>query len=485
MKILLIKPPQKQTSIFHILPPLGLGYLASSLRCLDTDLQIIDCVRENIGVKKLLDMIAHCKPDIVGFTAYTHDLGTVNILSSYIKRKIAERILIVVGGPHPSVAPEHTFQALRNIDFAFKGEAETGFRELVRYVMENPDMHGKRCENSLSRIPGLIYKDDSGVIKVNRQCYTEELDSLEFPDWRLIDPRKYLQTCHGVFYYNTPFSPIFTSRGCSQYCSFCSAHNIMGRKIRRRSVANVIKEIAFLRDSFGVREIHILDDNFTADKDYVLSFCKSLIDSSLNMSWSCPNGVRVDSLDEEMLDQMKASGCHSVFVGIESGSQRVLNAMNKHLNLALIEEKIGIIKKKGFLITGFFIVGYPQETKEEINETIEFSLKLPLDIADFSNFLPLPGSSVVEELFGAAGMDMIDSAALSSPANVIHYSKDRSEIRLRNRMMRKAYLRFYLRPRIMITLIRQIRSPYQVFYLGKRLIEYFFPAKLLSQRAYV
>jgi radical SAM superfamily enzyme YgiQ (UPF0313 family) len=474
MKILLIRPPQEKGSVFHIIPPLGLGYLATAVKYLLTDVQIVDSVLENLGEDALLERIGALRPDLIGFTVYSHDLASVKRISEAVKKNILKNVTIVVGGPHPSIAPQHTFDFLKSIDFAFQGEAEEGFSKLVVHLLA-----GENDSKAFSNIPGMIYREASGVLRVNPRKYADELDHFGFPDWELIRPARYFKTCHGVFYKHRKFAPIFTSRGCNQTCSFCAAHGIMGRKIRRRSVQHVVREIKMLRDAYGIREFHILDDNFTAHGDYVIDFCKTLISSGAQIAWACPNGVRLDSLNEEVLDWMKRSGCYSIFVGIESGSQRVLDSMKKNLKISAIEQTLRLIKKKGLKTTGFFILGYPGETEEELRETIRFAKKLLLDVADFSNFIPLPGSEIFEEVCGMNSLYHMDMTVFSSPANIIESLSDAG---LKKKMIRKAYRDFYFRPKILIPLIFRIRSIYQVYFILKRLAFYLNPQRFLIRR---
>ena len=250
----------------------------------------------------------------------------------------------------------------------------------------------------------------------------------------------------------------------------------MGRKIRRRSVRHVMSEIKMLRDKYGIREFHILDDNFTADKKYVIDFCKALIDLEIPIAWACPNGVRLDSLDDEMLDWMRKSGCYSIFAGVESGSQRILDTMKKNLKISKIDSTLRLIRKKGFKSTGFFILGYPGETEEEMGATIHFAKRLPLDVADFSNFMPLPGSAIFEQTFGANGLEHANMTMFSSPANIVEGSPSAA---LKKKMIRKAYRDFYFRPWILIPLVLRLRSFYQVYFILKRLALYLNPQKFL------
>lgn len=473
MKILLIKPPQDRRAFYHIIPPLGLGYIASSLKRLNVKVDIIDCLGKNFRNRDLFKYIKDQDPDIIGFTTYTHDLNNIKVITSYIRNEMRSRVTIVVGGPHPSSCPEHTLNYLSQVDFAFKGEAEIGFSMLVEYLQRFGLDNKLNIHSSyLSQIPGLIYRQGQKYIRVNSQCFLDDLDSLGFVYWDLIKPQNYFKSCHGVFFKSTRFAPIFATRGCPKDCYFCASHNIMGKKIRRRSVRHIVDEIKYLRNNFKINEFHFLDDNFTSDRKFVMTFCKTLLEENINIYWSCPNGVRIDTLDEEMLDLMKQSGCYSIFVGLESGSQYILNEMQKGLGIPFIRDKVRLIKEKKFNIAGFFILGYPGETKEHMIETIKFAKALPLDIADFSNFLPLPGTPIYQRLFEEGKLNKINFESICSPANIVTIYDGIKEKKMRRKMIRKAYFEFYLRPKILIKLLSKVKSKHQIYFIFKRLFDY-------------
>ncbi len=467
MKVLLVKPPQPQQAVFHIMPPLGLGYLATSIKNHCEKTQILDCVCDNFSLAELITIIKEKKPNVIGLSMLSHDVPMVKRVTEAIKKGVSKDILTVVGGPHSSAAAEHTMQFLDNVDFAFKGEAEIGFPQLLESVKTN----GTYRPDRLRHIPGLIYRDDHQV-RINPQSFEDNLDSFGFPAWDVVDPKKYFKTCQGVFYKKSRFAPLFATRGCPHYCSFCAAHTVTGRKIRKRSIPHIIQEILHLKKEYNIEEFHFLDDDFTEDNEFVTSFCNVLLDQKVNIAWSCPNGVRIDSLNEPLLEKMRQAGCYSLFVAIESGSQETLNRMRKGLRLKEIVSKMEIIKKFDFDVTGFFILGFPGETEADMNKTIQFARSLPLDVADFSNFLPLPGGSVINRVYGQDAVNQLNYERLSSPAHITNRFQDNKEKNIQRTIVRRAYLRFYLRWHILIKLLRKIKSPYQIYFIFKRIYEY-------------
>lgn len=465
--VLLLKPPQLNQSVYHIMPPIGIGYVASAIRNHCKQVEILDCICDNISFDKLINIIHQKHPDLIGITMLSHDIPMVKRITEAIKTKISKNIIIIVGGAHPSAAPEHTMKALPNTDFAFKGEAETGFLALLQTLRQ----YGRFPTDQIKKIPGLVYRHD-GDIFVNPQHFEENLDRFGMPAWDLIDPRKYFKTCHGVFYKKHRFAPLFATRGCPHFCAFCAAHVITGRSIRKRSVEHIINEIKYLQDTYDIEEFHFLDDDITDDRDFIMALCDGLIAHKLNIAWTCPNGVRIDSLTAPILERMKLAGCYSLFVAIESGSQETLNRMRKGLRINEVTSKMHLIKKFGFTVTGFFIIGFPGETREDIKKTIDFALSLPLDIADFSNFLPLPGSAITDRSYGEDAVSQLNYERLSSPAHTTNSAIETEAKRVQRSMLRAAYLRFYLRWHIIAGMILRIRSPYQLYFLFKRVYAY-------------
>jgi len=275
----------------------------------------------------------------------------------------------------------------------------------------------------------------------------------------LMDPSKYPVSPHGIFCRRIPIAPVMISRGCPYPCTFCAARSVVGQKIRYRSVDNVVNEILLLYKTYGVREIHIADDNFTMKKDYVVSFCREIISRKLDLVFALPNGVRLDTLDEGMLKLMEKAGFYSTAVAVESGSDRVLKLMKKHMSKEKIREKIDLIKRVTKIdLTGFFMLGYPGETEDEILETIEFAKSLKLDKAAFALVMPLPGSELWE-LYKAKEKNI-------SWKNFFTYQtvKGLSDIpeKKLNALQKKAFYGFYLRPKIILGLIGQIKTYAQV-----------------------
>lgn len=302
----------------------------------------------------------------------------------------------------------------------------------------------------------------------------EDLDSLDFPDWELINPNTYPHAPHGTFTKALPAAPIITSRGCPYTCTYCGVKSNAGNNLRKRSYENIISEIELLINNYGVKEIHIEDDNFTFDRQRVVDFCNMLLDKDLKIYWSCPNGVRLDTLDKELLLLMERSGCYSFAVGVESGSPKILKDMHRHITVEKMKEKINLIAKNtNIKMTGFVMAGYPTETLDDIKETIRFVNSLPLDRVQYSNFLPLPGTRIFDELLQKKEISLNTLDWDGFQDNSIIYSPPGITKKQLQKIIKKAFCRFYFRPRIIFSLLKEIHSFNQFKFVFSRVIDIF------------
>jgi radical SAM superfamily enzyme YgiQ (UPF0313 family) len=314
MKLLLVKAP---SSTHTINPPLSLAYLIPNAKKY-AEIKILDCLKENYDFEDFHRYIQSYKPDVVGFTGFTMEINSVFKCAKIVK-KLNEKIYTIVGGPHASTFPENVLEK-DSIDFVFVSEAENNLPKLLKQL--------KGVKKNFRNIPNLGFKKE-GKIVINSIKLEEDLDSLSFPDFDLMNfktyPKLYLAKKH-------PSVPILTSRGCPFNCSFCTGYKISGKKFRARSPENIIEELKQLKGKYKIKEFQIWDDNFTLDRKRAMKFCNLLIKEKLDLIWWCPNGVRMETLDYELLKKMKDSGCYAIVLGIESGSVKIQKDMNKNLD---------------------------------------------------------------------------------------------------------------------------------------------------------
>lgn len=456
MKILLTNPINRS---YVIMPSLGLGYLAALLTADGHEVRILNCIKERMTYDGFEQHIRAERYDVIGFQVYSYDLDSVRRHLESVRRASPDTVTIA-GGPHPSGDPSGTLEYLHNLEFAFQGEAEDGLQKLMRQLADK--------EEDFSAIPGLVWRDGE-LIRVNPPQVVENLDDLPFPAWDLLRPEDYPEAPHGAFSKKFPTAPIIISRGCPCQCTFCSGANINARKVRRRSIDNVIAELKLLKER-GIREFHIEDENFTLSRKYVLEFCKRLESEQLDLSWSLPSGIRLDTLDQDMLLAMERSGCYSLAVGIEFGTDRILSLTRKGTTVELIQRKLQLFKGIDIKVTGFFLLGIPGETREEMEQTARFARALPIDRAQFNIFMPLPGSEEWHKLVHQGQLkDTIDWSRFFVH-DVAHVSGELSAKELKQ-IHRMAVLRFYLRPRILKGLLSEITSFRHLTYLIRRLTD--------------
>jgi anaerobic magnesium-protoporphyrin IX monomethyl ester cyclase len=319
----------------------------------------------------------------------------------------------------------------------------------------------------MDKITNISYRGGDGVPRVNDMGYIPDLDSMPMPAWDLIDPRSYPEAPHGTFARSFPIAPIITSRGCPYKCSFCARFRIHGRKIRRRSPSAVLDEIELLSGRYGVKELHIEDDNFTMGKEYAKDVLSGIIDRGIKISIALPNGVRIDALDTELLGLMERAGVYSLGIGIESGSDRILRRMQKGLNTRTISNGVDFIKTHSRIrITGFFLIGHPEETERDILRSMVFANRLKLDTVSFSPLMPLPGSEIYDEWKKRVDFDNVDWSKFLHYQFIPHMSS--IDIKKLEKLLRGANLSFYLRPHIFMGLLKEVRTPYQMKMLLKR-----------------
>lgn len=449
MKILLVVPYQDVEP--YILPNLGLGYLASALQNRGHAVSYLDCLKEKIGPNEWRMFLQEGQYNLVGIQMYSY---TYNVVKAMLKaaKETLTRVITVVGGPHANAIPEETLADNPEIDFVIHGEGETALPDLVDRLQFNN-------ASGLASVANLAWRNN-GHIELNPKCYLENLDEISAPAWNLMNPRSYPILSHGLLNRAHPIAPIFATRGCPYACTFCSSRLNMGQKIRKRSPAKIVDEIEMLVKEYGVKEIHFEDDNFTFYKDFTASVCQEIIDRNLEIFWACPNGVRLDSLDAELLGLMERSGCYSFAVGIESGSERVLQLMKKGISARRIRQKIRLIAQNTHIkMTGFVIFGFPGETEEDLKETEDLVLQEPLHRLAVGPFIPLPGTQIYDTLVAQKKIPKKYDWNLLSPyeeKNIFVFGSMSKKKLLKK--IHNIHLKFYLRPRIIFGILHEIHS---------------------------
>ncbi len=363
-------------------PPLGLAYVAAYARqhVPGLEINILDSTFDK-GLGLVLEQLRAFQPDIVGI--FVDTLMYKNAVEvAAVARGVGA--YVIAGGPHATVLPQSLKSAC---DAVIQGEGEQAFVEVI--------------ENFQRKDKGAAVKSGQEIRAVECSQRIADLDAIPFPAYDLLDMEKYLSVWGYLDSVKVGLkgTTMITSRGCPYQCSYCqpTLDALFGPRLRRRSPLNVIEEIQHLQKAFAIDGVFFHDDTFTINKKWVLEFCQLMKDKGVNILWGCNS--RINTVDEEILEAMHAAGLRNIHFGIESGSQRVIDEIyQKKIDLADVERVLALTKAKGIHTFGFFMLGAPQETEEEIHATIRFARRLPLDEASFSIVTPLLGTFLFDQV---------------------------------------------------------------------------------------
>ena len=369
--------------------PYAACILASVLRD-RYEVRILDANLENLTLEESVSRILEFSPDVVGISSMSIEYAqSCHQLAKLLKER-SEKTITVMGGAYPTLLPEVAAQD-ENIDYVVLSEGERRFPELLDALQEG-------C--SLEDMDGIAFLE-KGRVRINPQrSFIEDLDSVPFPAYDLVDFHGYADRHNRYSLYNNPrhlpYGVIMSSRGCPFHCVFCSSNHIHGRKCRMRSAQNVLEEIDLLVRERGVKEIIFLDDNLLLDRKRFVEILNGLRDRNYDLRWKATN-IPAFSLDDDLLDLMKATQCYQVTLPIESGNEEVLrNIIRKPLNLKKAVKVIESAKKRGFEVACLFVIGLPGETWDQILETVNFADSIDVDWVVFSIATPLPKTELYE-----------------------------------------------------------------------------------------
>lgn len=463
-RILLIQPPLSSIDLFargskstaSILPPLGLAYIASNLRKHGHECRIIDGIAEHFSVDALKKMTNQY--DIVGITVIT----TYAIRAIELIRKLKESGScppIVVGGHHVTAEPESLLRL--GADYAVIGEGEITMLQLVGCLASN------RNGASIRQVKGIGFIENGKYVYTGDREKIVPLDQLPLPARDLLAMHLYRSS---VARGNVqPSHSMLTSRGCPGVCSFCSKRTF-GTEVRYFSVDRIVEEFFLLRDQYGARDVAVWDDNFLSGHTVVNAVCEELCRKNFRITWSVE--ARIDCVNRDILQSLKKAGCAYIAYGIESGSQRILDYINKRISKEQIREIVAVTKEVGIRMRGYFMMGFPGETKEDIEATIRFAIELDVDVASFTLLVPLPATREYERAKKNGIFDPEYYKKVILPEfNFLHapvYVPDGFTPDSLLKLHQSAYNRFYLRPRMLWRKFSSLRSldDLKAIYLG-------------------
>lgn len=386
-RILLVNPPYSHKTYKEIIrkagtlqnPVLSLPTIAAPLMEDGHEVKLIDLDIENNPYAQLTDKLKDFDPHYVGVTGTTPMAEQMNHISTIAKRICPESITIA-GGVHATTLPNEILEST-NFDIAVIGEGDFTLRDIIR-------------KYKLAEIPGIAFKIE-GLIRITQaRNPIKDLDDIPVPKWELYDIQRY-KSSSKLVEQKSPVGLIETSRGCFAQCIYCNK-NIFGRKFRHKSPKRVVDEMMHMLD-LGFNELHIEDDGFSTNLKNAKAICEEIIERNLIFPWTLINGCRVDRFDDDLANKLKKAGCYQIAFGIESGNQIILDRIQKGTNKEQAMNAIRIAKRAGLETFAFFMLGLPGETKETMQESIDFAIKLDPDIVKFSISVPLPGTQMYDE----------------------------------------------------------------------------------------
>lgn len=367
MKVCLINPPLTTNKGFYFLP-LGLAYIGAVLRE-HHDVSIYDSQFQPRD--HMVRSAAHS--DVVGITCMSHNSLEAVAFACDVKR-INPDTTIVLGGPHVTFTDGELLQQNPHIDVIVRHEGESTIAELL----------GALRTGNLSDVKGITYRENGRIRQNRERPFIQDLNCLPFPARDLLKAEQY--------YKRGSMPRILSGRGCPFKCIFCSTSAMWGHKVRLRSPENIVDEIEHVVKTYKITGLSFDDDTFTIFPQHTIGICEEIIERGLDIKWGC--NVRVDTLNENVVQIMKKAGCIRFFIGVESANQKTLNLMNKRTTLSQIQKAVELAKKYSITTTLSCILGFPHETYADVKRTIDFVISLKSERYLFNFLMIYPGTEL-------------------------------------------------------------------------------------------
>lgn len=441
--VLLINPPYTKKggniwkTVASCMPPRSLAIMAACFERDQKTVKILDTHAEQLAVDDMEEYLkTHFEePRFVGLTGTTVTIHHAYTVAGICK-KLWPKTKIVFGGYHASSKPAECIQQ-PSVDYVIRGDGEEAFMEIV---------NGMAPE----QIKNLTYLSKGKLINNPERPMPKDLDIYPVPSYHLLPLDKYFPAV-GV-YKRLPAMSVVTSRGCPGKCTFC--YQPYGTNLRWHSAERVFEEVKLLVTKYGFKEICFYDDNFATNKARVRKICEYLMESKLDIVWSCFS--RVDWADAELLKLMKKAGCHQIMFGVESGDQGMLDNMRKQVTIEKIRQAIQWTKDAGIDCRAAFLFGMPGETEESMKKTIDFALELDPDIAQFNIATPNPGTQLYDwaEKNGYLATEKWEEYDWASPVLRLP-TLDAETVK---KYYKLAYKKFYMRPAYMWKRVKKLRT---------------------------
>jgi anaerobic magnesium-protoporphyrin IX monomethyl ester cyclase len=373
-------------------PPLSILYLAAVLEERDIEVTVLDQPALGINVEETVRWVKKENPDVLGFSTLTSSGQTAALISTKVKKENPQ-VITVFGNHHATFNAGRILRKYPSVDIVVRGEGEKTVMELAECLENGGD---------LQEIRGINFRKEGKIVTNPDQLLIKDLDSLPFPDRKLINA-EYHCVIAGANIAPKKFTSIVTSRGCVYNCRFCSCTEIAKNRWRPRSAQNTLEELQFLSGE-GYKQLIFVDDAFTMNPKRVIEICRGIRREKLDFEWICEG--RVDICTYDMVHEMVLAGCKVLYLGIENANQRILDYYNKKITPNQSENAVRTAKKAGVdVVAGSFILGAPDETREEIWNTVIFAQRVPIDIPQFNILGAHPGNDIWNEFVAKGFID--------------------------------------------------------------------------------
>ena len=465
MKVFLLNPPtytreqfiregrcqQRLASFQYVMTPITLPSIAALLRQKGHAVYLHDAMALNTTVSEVLEQIQKEQPQLLIAVSSTVTLQNDHHILSDIKKAFPE-IFLAISSTHATSLPHEVLQDCA-CDAIIRNEPEMTALQLANALEQ---------KTPLSEVAGLTFRQKTQIIENVARPYLDNLDELPFPARDLLPLDRYrLPTL------NEPYTLLIPSRGCPYLCTFCTAHQYYGRKIRLRSPQNVADEMEEIFSVHHIRQVHMWSDTFTISRKFVWQFCEEMIQRQLPMEWMC--NARVDTVDSELLKKMKQAGCTGVAYGVESGVQEILDRCKKDITLEQIQKAFRATNEAGIDSLAHVIFGLPGETEKTLRQTLKFVLGLDPTYAQFYCAIPFPGTELRDEALKQGWITDFDWSQHEINKAVLETPDLSSQQLLR--WKRRAYQRFYFRPKYLFRQVnRYLRSPTELLTKSKQFV---------------
>ena len=428
-----------------IFPPLDLAYAAASAERAGALCKIIDGPSQNLSWEELTRNITSY--DLI-MLSVTYPTLADDLYAAELAKQYNPNSKVIARGEIFNIRDKSILEKNPFLDIVIRGESEQVIEEIIE---------GK----SLSEILGITYRNKDEIIRNDDRPYHENLDSLPFPARHLLDNNLYRSPETG-----NVLTTIETGRGCPAACIFCPVHRVAGKKIRLRSPKSIVDEIKECLDKYDIKEFLFHADTFTWNKDWVLELCGLIKEKKLNIRWGCNS--RVDTIDKDRLTAMKEAGCWVVGFGIETGNAETLKRIKKGASLEKALEAFRLCREVGIRSHAFFVIGFPWETRELLEENLKFARKLDPDFFDFNIAFPIPGTELYD-LVTSEGLyeekESKDGGYGKASLKTHFLSPEKLE-----KWRKHALWSLYLRPKYIIRTLLQAGSPGKILQYTKAAI---------------